>query len=233
MSRIGEFSPECIGARWLDGSSGPGRRTVQERTIRLHLDSALHRFGGTTAGTIRSQSATATTGPGDWWTTEHATGCRITEQLRHLRQGLSGIRLQATQNLTTPRRCHQAHRGLNEGIAMTLHQMKLVLEQRRRERHNCRVDALRAITARWRAVARRSRSGIMRCPLTIGIGGGGESPKFNGVSHVQLQCVTPIEALLERASCACNSSVSFAVRDARRRCPRVQLRNPATESISA
>src|SRR5262249_38619810 len=58
------------------------------------------------------------------------TGCQITEQFRHLPQGLSGIRHQADAE---PERAEaiisERIRVLHEGIATTLRRMKLVLEQ--------------------------------------------------------------------------------------------------------
>jgi hypothetical protein len=146
VSRIGEFSPECIAARWIDGASGPLVGARFEGTNRVIIDEANdaeyvwirpctvtaaqqpERFGYTVGDRYDGTPSTRW----DIHIESTPTGCRITEQFRHLPQGLSGSRHQADAE---PERAEaiigERIRGLNEGITTTLRRMKLVLEQHR------------------------------------------------------------------------------------------------------
>jgi hypothetical protein len=143
VCRIGEFSPECIDARWIGGASGPSvdarfegtNRVVDEAndaeyiwirpctvTVALRPERFRYTVGDRYDGTAATEW--------DIYIEPIMTGCRITERFRHLPKGLSGIRHQADAE---PERAEavvsERRRGLSEGIAVTLHRMKLVLER--------------------------------------------------------------------------------------------------------
>jgi hypothetical protein len=143
VGRIGEFSPECVSARWIDGASGAaigarfdGTNRVLSKAndfeyvwIRPCTVTALsrpERFGYTVGDRYDGTPATEW----EFLIEPTTTGCRLTERFRHLPDGLSGIRLQADAE---PGRAEEIvserMRGLTEGIAMTLERMKLILER--------------------------------------------------------------------------------------------------------
>ena len=142
IGRIGEFSPECIGARWIDEVSGPSEGARFEGTNRI-VDEA----GDTEVIWIRPCTVTVLQPPQhfsclvgdrydgtpamvwDFEITAAATGCRITQRFRHLPKGLSGIRLAADRE---PARAETIVRDrigeLTGGIEQTLAAMKRALE---------------------------------------------------------------------------------------------------------
>jgi hypothetical protein len=145
VQRIGEFSPECVDAQWLDGASGPSVGARFEGTNRVVIDEAA----GVDYIWIRPCTVTAASRPerfsytvGDRYdgtpvTEWHVviestpTGCRVTLQFRHLPKGLSASRHQADAE---PERAqeiiNERTRELSEGIATTLIRMKRALEER-------------------------------------------------------------------------------------------------------
>ena len=142
IERIGEFSPECIEARWLDGASGPSvgarfegtNRTVFEsddfeyiwiRPCTITVASRPQRFGYTVGDRYDGTAAT------EWQFRIDATttGCRITEQFRHLRGGLSGIRHRADATPAEAAAIVTSRADqLTAGMTETLQRMKLALE---------------------------------------------------------------------------------------------------------
>jgi hypothetical protein len=142
VRRIGEFSPECIAAQWIDGASGPSVGARFEGTNRV-IDEANdvdytwvlpctvtaarppERFSYTVGDRYDGTPAT------EWDISIEPTptGCRITEHFRHLPQGLTGIRHLADAD---PEHADAIvggrARGLADGIVTTLRRMKLVLE---------------------------------------------------------------------------------------------------------
>jgi len=143
IDRIGEFSPECIGATWIDGATGPEVGARFEGTNRVADEQT-----GTEMTWIRPCTVTVAREPeqfsytvGDRFDGTPATeweyliapstaGCRITQRFAHLADGLSGIRSMADAN---PQQAPQIVAGrtqaLELGIATTLAAMKAVLEQ--------------------------------------------------------------------------------------------------------
>ena len=107
VERIGEFSPECVDATWLDGASGPsvGARFEGTNHIVTTYEGKDYDFTW-----IRPCTVTVAVPPtrfsysvGDrydgtpacGWDIEierTAHGCRITEHFQHRPRGLSGIR---------------------------------------------------------------------------------------------------------------------------------------------
>src|ERR1700674_198448 len=112
IPRIGEFSPECIGAAWIDGASGPEMGARFEGTNRI-FDQATD----TEYLWIRPCTVTAALPPkhfsytvGDRYDGSPATqwdvliepsqiGCRLSQRFRHLSRGLSGLRHMADEDL--------------------------------------------------------------------------------------------------------------------------------------
>lgn len=142
IGRIGEFSPECIGARWMDGSSGPSVGARFEGTNR-----AFDETDDTELIWIRPCTVTAAEAPGRFsytvgdrydgtpassWDIEiepTPTGCRVTQRFEHLAQGLSGIRHQCDDDpdraeSIVKERVEQLTAGMNQ----TLRRMKNLLE---------------------------------------------------------------------------------------------------------
>jgi hypothetical protein len=142
IERIGEFSPECINARWIDDASGPSEGARFEGTNR-----AVDEANDTEYIWIRPCTVTAAQAPerfaytvGDRYDGTAAsswdikieptpTGCRITQNFKHHPRGLSGIRHQADDD---PAQAHAIVRErveeLTNGMLQTLQRMKRVLE---------------------------------------------------------------------------------------------------------
>jgi hypothetical protein len=143
ISRIGEFSPECIAADWIGGEiSHPAVGARFEGTNRI-VDEAnetefiwirpctviacepMKRFSYSVGDRYDGTPAT------DWTFEISGTpeGCRIAQQFRHLPDGLSGIRIQADHEPGQARDIvGQRTEGLRAGIRETLVAMKFVLE---------------------------------------------------------------------------------------------------------
>src|SRR5688572_19975825 len=103
VGRIGELSPECIGAQWLDGASGPSVGARFEGTNRIAGDGfeyiwirpctvtearPPHSFAYTVGDRYDGSPAT------EWRVEIDAVtgGCRITQRFRHVPNGRSGLR---------------------------------------------------------------------------------------------------------------------------------------------
>ena len=142
IERIGEFSPECIDARWIDGSTGPSEGARFEGTNRVVDEAEDTEYIWIRPCTVTAAQAPAHFGytvgdrfdgtPATSWDVKidaTPTGCRITQQFRHLPRGLSGIRHQADDN---PEQAHaivqERVEELTSGMLQTLQRMKEVLE---------------------------------------------------------------------------------------------------------
>lgn len=142
LRRIGDFSPECIDARWIGGSSGPSLGARFEGTNRVVGEDSEYIW-------IRVCTVTATKPPerftytvGDRYDGTAATiwdvqikptttGCRITQRFQHLPRGLSGVRHAADNDPARAEAIVNARlRGLTAGIRQTLQGMKQALESR-------------------------------------------------------------------------------------------------------
>jgi uncharacterized protein YndB with AHSA1/START domain len=142
IRRIGEFSPECIGAEWLDGARGPSVGARFEGTNRVADETAgfeyiwirpctvtvvepPNRFSYTVGDRYDGTAATS-------WDIEietTLTGCRISQNFEHLAQGLSGVRLEADSSPDRAAEIVKARtESLTDGITQTLQAMKRVLE---------------------------------------------------------------------------------------------------------
>jgi len=144
IERIGEFSPECIDAKWIDGASEPGVGARFEGTNHVvttyqdeEIDFTWIRVCTVTAATRPTLFAYAVgdrfdaTPACDWEVQIEPTanGCRITQRFQHRPQGLSGTRLAADSD---PERAAEQVRErtaeLKSGIGETLQRMTAVLE---------------------------------------------------------------------------------------------------------
>jgi hypothetical protein len=139
VERIGEFSPECGEAWWVEGFpahavggrfEGRNRREVEGGTYewtrpcdvvvydppRYFAYTAGDRFDGT---------------PATRWTfriTPSSSGCVVEQEFEHLPDGLSGLRLQAEQVDDAVGLIAWRRSMLRDGMTETLHQMRGVLE---------------------------------------------------------------------------------------------------------
>jgi hypothetical protein len=141
VTRIGEFSPECVGARWI----GPDRRahvgarfegTNRARTatgelIWVRPCTIVVADPGRSFGFVVGDRYDGS--PATHWLYELASAtpgaCRVTVTFRHLPDGLSGLRLLADSDLENAENFVAARlRELTEGMQTTLGHMKAVLE---------------------------------------------------------------------------------------------------------
>jgi uncharacterized protein YndB with AHSA1/START domain len=142
VERIGEFSPQCIGARWIGSAAGPSvgarfegtNRVVDEandseyiwiRPCTVTTAQPPERFSYTVGDRYDGTPATS-------WDIEIApteAGCRITEHFQHHPRGLSGVRHWADDD---PARAedivNEEVQSLTNGVMETLQRMKRVLE---------------------------------------------------------------------------------------------------------
>lgn len=142
IERIGEFSPECIDARWIGGASGPSVGARFEGTNRVADEANNREYIWIRPCTVTTaqppERFSYTVGdrydgtPATSWDIEiepTATGCRITQHFQHLPRGLSGIRHRADDD---PARAedivNERVQGLTDGVIQTLQRMKRVLE---------------------------------------------------------------------------------------------------------
>ena len=144
IERTGEFSPECVNAKWIDGASGPsvGARfegtnhvvTTYEdndydytwvRPCTVTVAAPPTRFSYTVGDRYDGTPACA-------WDVEiepTANGCRITQHFQHRPRGLSGIRHAADADPDRAPEIVQARaQELTDGMSQTLQRMKQVLE---------------------------------------------------------------------------------------------------------
>jgi hypothetical protein len=143
VSRIGEFSPECIAAEWIDGATGPdvGARFAGTNSRRQGDDEIVWIRPCTVTVSVPGQRFAYVVGDrynatpaGEWeYRLEDANGTtNITETFRHLPDGLSGIRGMAdaepekAEGIVARRR-----EALTNAMNATLAAMKRVLEEAR------------------------------------------------------------------------------------------------------
>lgn len=139
VTRIGEFSPECIDARWIEGS-GPSVGARFEGTNRVGNDDYEFVW-------IRPCTITAADEPkhfaytvGDRYDGSPASewdfaiepagdGCAITQTFRHVPDGITGVRVSADAEPDRAAEIIQARLvELRRGMTETLGRMKAVLE---------------------------------------------------------------------------------------------------------
>lgn len=140
IRRIGEFSPECVGTRWLDGADrlGVGVRFEGTNRVRAGVDEVVwirpctvtrlipgERFayvvGDRFDGTAAAEWDVSVEPGGD--------GCVIRQTFRHLPDGLSGVRAEADSDpASAPAILQRRAAALAAGMRETLHRMRAVLE---------------------------------------------------------------------------------------------------------
>ena len=139
VERIGEFSPECAEAWWVDGFpahavggrfEGRNRREVEGGTYEwtrpcdvVAYDPPRH-FAYTVGDRFDGTPATR-------WTfriTPSESGCVVEQQFEHLPDGLSGIRLQAEQVDDAEALIAWRRTMLRDGMTQTLEHIRRVLE---------------------------------------------------------------------------------------------------------
>ena len=139
VERIGEFSPECVEAWWVDGFpahavggrfEGRNRSEVEGGTYEwtrpcdvVVYDPPRH-FAYTVGDRFDGTPATR-------WTfriTPSDSGCVVEQQFDHLPDGLSGIRLQAEQVDDAEALFAWRRTMLREGMTQTLEHIRRVLE---------------------------------------------------------------------------------------------------------
>jgi hypothetical protein len=144
IARIGEFSPECMAAKWLDGSSGPEVGARFEGTNHMIT---TYRGEDIDFTWIRVCTVTAVERPslfaytvGDRFDGTPACswefridpfddGCRISQRFQHLPQGLSGTRLAADGFPDdAEQQVRDRQRSLAKDMNETLHRIRKVLE---------------------------------------------------------------------------------------------------------
>jgi uncharacterized protein YndB with AHSA1/START domain len=138
-TRIGEFSPECVHAEWLDGATEPAVGARFAGTNRLGDDEWTRTCTVTVCdpggefGYVVGDRFDDT--PASGWTFELSdtpNGTRLTQRFHHEPSGLTGVRLAADRH---PERAadYIAARGslLQQGMRTTLDAMKGVIESAR------------------------------------------------------------------------------------------------------
>ena len=142
IGRIGEFSPECVDARWIGGATGPAEGARFEGTNRVVNETNDCEYIWIRLCTVtRAQSPerfSYTVGdrydgtPAAVWDVQiaaTATGCRIVQHFHHLSGGLSGVRHRADDDPTRAETIvRERVNGLTDGMHRTLQRMKLALE---------------------------------------------------------------------------------------------------------
>jgi Polyketide cyclase / dehydrase and lipid transport len=142
IGRIGEFSPECADALWIDGATFPtegARFEGTNRVVNENHDSEYIWIRPCTVTVAQSPEQFAyavgdrydgtPAAVWDFRITANATGCRVTQQFRHLPDGLSGLRLLADAEPTRAETIvGERVTELTDGMHRTLQQMRQVLE---------------------------------------------------------------------------------------------------------
>ena len=144
VTRIGEFSPECMKAEWIEGdhaavgalfegtnrvafeSEGEQVEVIWTRPCRITRAEQGARFSYTVGDRFDGSPAS------EWDFVVEEVGddkCQVTQTFRHVADGLSGIRIEAD---ASAERAEQiiANRsaGLSSGMRDTLNAMKRILE---------------------------------------------------------------------------------------------------------
>jgi hypothetical protein len=139
VERIGEFSPECAEAWWVDGFpahavggrfEGRNRREAEGDTYEwtrpcdvVAYDPPRH-FAYTVGDRFDGTPATRW----DFWITPSDSGCVVEQHFEHLPDGLSGLRLQAEQVDDAEALITWRRTMLRDGMTRTLERIRTVLE---------------------------------------------------------------------------------------------------------
>jgi hypothetical protein len=145
IARIGEFSSECIGARWIGGYEtatvgaqfeGINRKIVGgEQLIWIRPCTVVIADSGRTFGFVVGDRYSGT--PASHWLYQFHTAatarCRIDVTFRHLRDGQSGLRRQADADPQHAAEIIATRIGeLEHGVRTSLERMKIALQSTRR-----------------------------------------------------------------------------------------------------
>jgi uncharacterized protein YndB with AHSA1/START domain len=139
VERIGEFSPECAEAWWVEGFPAralggrfEGRNRIEDegdiyewtRPCDVVACDPPRHFAYTVGDRFDGTPATR-------WTfriTPTETGCVVEQQFEHLPDGLSGIRLRAEQLDDAPALLAERRTMLRDGMKQTLERIRAALE---------------------------------------------------------------------------------------------------------
>ena len=139
VERIGEFSPECVEAWWVEGFPAhavggrfEGRNRIEEdddtyewtRPCDVVAYDPPRHFAYTVGDRFDGTPATR-------WTftiTTTDTGCLVDQQFEHLPDGLSGLRLRAEQLGAAEAIIAERRNMLRDGMTQTLTRIRAVLE---------------------------------------------------------------------------------------------------------
>jgi len=140
ISRIGEFSPECIDAQWIDGAEGPevgarfegtnSRQQGNDEIVWIRPCTVTVSIPGQAFGYVVGDRFD-TTSAVEWEYRLEAVngGCLINQTFRHLPDGLSGVRGMADAEPEKAAGIVARRREvLSNGMKATLAAMKQVLE---------------------------------------------------------------------------------------------------------
>jgi uncharacterized protein YndB with AHSA1/START domain len=139
VERIGEFSPECAEAWWVEGFPAravggrfEGRNRVADQGDTFEwirpCDVVSYEPPSLFAYTVGDRFDGT---PATRWTFRiipTAAGCVVEQQFEHLPDGLSGIRLQAEQLDDADALVSQRRAALRNGMAQTLERIRAVLD---------------------------------------------------------------------------------------------------------
>jgi hypothetical protein len=140
IARIGEFSPECVGTRWLDGATGlaVGARFEGTNRVEYGEDEVVWIRLCTVTGLETGDRFSYTVGdrydgtPACEWeflVADRPGGCAITQTFRHLADGLSGLRVEADSRPDEAAEViARRSSDLRAGMRQTLERMRGVLE---------------------------------------------------------------------------------------------------------
>lgn len=143
ITRIGEFSPECVGARWIGNHhaatvgaqfEGINRKLVGgDELIWVRHCTVVAADPGRTFGFVVGDRYDGS--PASHWSyrfrSTSRNRCRIEVTFRHLRDGQSGLRLQADANpLHAANIVALRTEELEQGMRTSLDRMRITLETR-------------------------------------------------------------------------------------------------------
>jgi uncharacterized protein YndB with AHSA1/START domain len=138
VERIGEFSPECADAWWVEGFPAralggrfEGRNRVEDGSDTYEWTRACdvvaydppQRFAYTVGDRFDGTPATR-------WTFRISPtddGCIVEQQFEHLPDGLSGVRLQAEQGDDAEALIAERRESLRDGMTQTLERIRALL----------------------------------------------------------------------------------------------------------
>lgn len=139
VERIGEFSPECAEAWWVDGfpAHAVGGRFEGRNRVEVEGDTYEWTRPCDVVAYERPRHFAYTVGdrydgtPATRWTfriTPTDTGCVVEQTFEHLPDGLSGARLQAEQADDAEALIAERRTMLRDGMTLTMERIRTLLE---------------------------------------------------------------------------------------------------------